>query len=83
LRDEGPYLRSWRTMYRILAADEAVRERRAQRQHPLYARPELRATRPCQVWSWDSTKLRGPLPGVWCNLYVISNSRCTPIAARR
>jgi putative transposase len=71
LLDEGQYLCSWRTMYRILAADAASRERRAQRQHPIYARPELLASAPCQVWSWDITKLRGPLPGVWYNLYVI------------
>jgi putative transposase len=71
LLDEGRYLCSWRTMYRILAADAATRERRELRQHPIYARPELLATAPGQVWSWDITKLRGPLPGLWYNLYVI------------
>jgi transposase InsO family protein len=71
LLDEGRYLCSWRTMYRLLAADAATRERRAQRQHPTYARPELLATAPCQVWSWDITKLRGPVAGLWYNLYVI------------
>jgi putative transposase len=45
--------------------------RRAQRQHPIYTRPELLASAPCQVWSWDITKLRGPLPGLCYNLYVI------------
>ena len=71
LLDEGRYLCSWRTMYRILAADAASRERRAVRRHPSYARPELLASGPCQVWSWDITKLRGPVPGIWYNLYVI------------
>jgi putative transposase len=71
LLDQGQYLCSWRTMYRILAADAATRERRSLRQHPIYARPELLATAPCQVWSWDITKLRGPVAGVWYSLYVI------------
>jgi putative transposase len=71
LLDEGRYLCSWRTMYRVLAADAATQERRAQRRQKAYARPELLATGPCQVWSWDSTKLRGPLPGLWYSLYVI------------
>jgi putative transposase len=74
LLDEGRYLCSWRTMYRILAADAASKERRAQRRHPTYTRPELLATGPCQVWSWDITKLRGPLPGIWYSLYVILDS---------
>ena len=67
LLDEGRYLCSWRTMYRLLAAEQASCERRKLRQHPTYARPELLATAPCQVWSWDSTKLRGPAPGIWYN----------------
>jgi putative transposase len=71
LLDQRRYLCSWRTMYRILAADAATRERRSLRQHPVYARPELLASGPCQVWSWDITKLRGPVAGVWYNLYVI------------
>jgi len=71
LLDEGRYRCSWRTMYRVLAADAATQERRAQRRHPAYARPELLATGPCQVWSWDITKLRGPLPGLWYSLYVM------------
>jgi transposase InsO family protein len=58
-------------MYRLLAADAASCERRKLRQHQVYARPELLATAPCQVWSWDITKLRGPLAGIWYNLYVI------------
>lgn len=63
LLDEARYLCSWRTMYRILAENHEVRERRDQLQHPVYAKPELLATRPNQVWSWDITKLRGP--AVW------------------
>ena len=53
LLDEGRYLCSVRTMYRVLQAAGQVRERRAQRRHPAYAKPELLATRPNQVWSWD------------------------------
>jgi len=71
LLDEGHYLCSWRTMYRLLAADAATHERRSLRQHHVYARPELLASAPGQVWSWDITKLRGPLAGIWYNLYVI------------
>jgi hypothetical protein len=58
-------------MYRLLTRDSASRERRAQRRRPLYAAPELLATAPRQVWSWDITKLRGPTPGIWYNLYVV------------
>jgi len=58
-------------MDRLLAADTATRARRAIRRHPIYARPELLATAPRQVWSWDITALRGPQPGVWYRLYVI------------
>jgi len=61
-------------MYRLLAADAATRERRAIRRHPVYSRPELLATAPRQVWSWDSTKLRGPIAGVWYSLYVVRDS---------
>lgn len=71
LLDEGIRLCHWRTMYRLLHADAATRERRAIRRHQLYARPELLATAPRQVWSWDITKLRGPQPGSWYNLYVV------------
>jgi putative transposase len=71
LLDEGRYLCHWRTMYRLLRADAATRERRAVRRHPVYTRPELLATAPRQVWSWDITKLRGPQPGVWYSLYVV------------
>ena len=71
LLDAGHYSCSWRTMYRILKQDAATRERRAQRRRPAYTAPELLATGPNQVWSWDITKLRGPMPGVWYNLYVV------------
>jgi putative transposase len=57
--DEGIYLCSVRTMYRILAADGGIRERRNQLTHPVYKKPELLATGPNQVWSWDITKLLG------------------------
>jgi putative transposase len=62
LLDEGHYLCSVSTMYRILKANEEVRERRNQKRHPAYQKPELLATGPNQVWSWDITKLRGPVP---------------------
>lgn len=71
LLDEGIRLCHWRTMYRVLRADTATRERRTIRRHPVYARPELLATAPRQVWSWDITKLRGPQPGIWYNLYIV------------
>jgi putative transposase len=71
LLDEGIRLCHWRTMYRLLHAAAASSERRAIRRHPVYARPELLATAPRQVWSWDSTKLRGPQPGSWYNLSVV------------
>jgi len=71
LLDEGTYLASERTMYRILAANAEVRERRAQLRHPAYAKPELLATAPNELWSWDITKLRGPAKWSWFYLYVI------------
>jgi len=78
LLDEGRYLCSIRTMYRILAANAEVRERRNQRRHPVYTKPELLATGPNQIWSWDITKLKGPVKGQFFNLYVILDifSRC-------
>lgn len=71
LLDEGVYLCSIRTMYRILAANSQVRERRDQLTHPAYAKPELLATGPNQVWSWDITKLKGPAKWSYFQLYVI------------
>lgn len=65
LLDEDMYYCSWRTRYRILQASDQVRERRNQLRHPAYARPELLATSPNQVWNWDITKLRGPSKGLY------------------
>lgn len=78
LLDEGEYLASERTFYRVLGADAPVRERRDQRRHPNYAAPELLATAPNQVWSWDISKIKGPVKGTWYHLYVIIDlfSRC-------
>ena len=72
LLDEGTYLCSTRTMYRILAAKHGgVRERRDQLTHPAYAKPELLAERPNELWSWDVEKLKGPAKWTWFYLYVI------------
>jgi putative transposase len=71
LLDEGRYLGSIRTMYRLLAAQSQVGERRRQRSHPAYAKPELLATRPNEVWSWDITKMKGPAKWTCFHLYVI------------
>jgi putative transposase len=71
LLDEGTYLASERTMYRILAAQGESRERRAQLRHPAYAKPELLATGPNQLWSWDITKLKGPVEWTSYSLYVL------------
>lgn len=71
LLDEGTYLCSPRTMYRILERHKAVRERRDQLRHPEYARPELLANGPNEVWSWDITKLKGPRKWSYYYLYVI------------
>lgn len=71
LLDEGRYLCSERTMYRILQANHPVRERRNQRVHPSYAKPELVAAAPNQVWSWDITRLLGPQAWTYYYLYVL------------
>ena len=71
LLDEGRYLGSVRTMYRLLAANGGCRERRNQLTHPAYAKPELLAIAPNQVWSWDITKLKGPAKWTCFHLYVI------------
>jgi putative transposase len=71
LLDEGTYLASERTMYRLLAADRETRPRRDQLVHPTYQKPELLATAPNQVWSWDITKLLGPAKWTYFYLYVI------------
>ena len=71
LLDEGTYLCSERTMYRVLAEAGEVRDRRDQCRHPRYAAPELLATAANQLWSWDITKLRGPSTWTWFYLYVL------------
>ena len=71
LLDEDKYLCSIRTMYRILQSNAEVRERRRQRVHPKNAKPELCATAPNQVWTWDITKLLGPKKWTYFYLYVI------------
>jgi putative transposase len=71
LLEEQTYLGSVRTMYRVLADANEVRERRDQARHPAYTKPELVATEPNQVWSWDITKLKGPAKYVYFSLYVI------------
>lgn len=71
LLDEDTYLCHWRTMYRILTDHAEIRERRNVRQHPVYKKPELLATSPNQVWSWDITALRGPAKWENYPLYTV------------
>ncbi len=71
LLDEGHYLCSTSTMYRLLRRHGEVRERRDQLRHPSYQRPELLATGPNHLWSWDITKLPGPTKWTHFHLYVI------------
>ena len=71
LLDEGQYLCDWRTMYRILHEHQEVRERRNILRNPNYTKPELLATTPNELWSWDITKLRGPRKWTYFYLYVI------------
>ena len=71
LIDEGVYLCSIRTMHRILAENGELKERRNQLRHPQYKKPELLAVAPNQVWTWDITKLRGPVKWTYFYLYVI------------
>jgi putative transposase len=71
LLDEGVYLASERTMYRLLDAAGEIRERRNQLRRPNYARPELLASKPNELWSWDITKLLGPQKWTYYYLYVI------------
>ena len=78
LLDEGTYLASERTMYRILAAAGEVRERRDQRRHPVYARPELLATGPNELWSWDVVRHEA-----LTNRAVMKGHRRRPVAAGR
>ena len=71
LLDEGKYLGSIRTLYRVLQENGQARERRPQLRHPRYQAPELLATRPNELWSWDITKLQGPAQWTYFYLYVI------------
>src|SRR5207253_11236306 len=71
LLDEGRYLCSVPTMYRLLRAEDEVRERRRQATHPATVKPELLATGPNEIWSWDITKLLGPAKWTYFHLYVI------------
>jgi len=71
LLDEGRYLCSERTLYRVLAENAEVRERRDQLRHPRYAAPELLATRPNELWTWDITRLLGPTKWTYYYLYVL------------
>lgn len=71
LLDEGRYLCSERTMYRVLAANSEVRERRDVLRHKNHPRPELLATKPNELWSWDITKLKGPAKWTYFYLYVV------------
>ena len=71
LLDEGVYLGSISTFYRLLGQAGESRERRRQATHPATVKPELVATAPNQVWSWDITKLRGPAKWTYYYLYVI------------
>jgi putative transposase len=69
--DEGMYLCSQSTMHRLLRANGESKDRRRQRTHPAKKRPELMAIRPNEVWSWDISKLKGPIKGCYYDLYVI------------
>ena len=71
LLDEDTYLCSISTMYRLLRRHHQIRDRRNQRRHPAHVKPELVATGPNQVWSWDITKLAGPHKWNWYHLYVM------------
>lgn len=71
LLDQQQYLCSIRTMYRVLQENQQVRERRDQLRHPHYHKPELLATGPNELWSWDITKLLGPAKWTYYYLYVV------------
>jgi len=85
LLDEGRYYGSIRTMYRLLAAQNQTGERRNQRVHPVYAKPELLAVRPNEVWSWDISKLKGPAKWTCFHLHaagkIMPSEVCFPCSA--
>ncbi|MCZ7661432.1 MAG: hypothetical protein M5U22_00010 [Thermoleophilia bacterium] len=78
LLDEGTYLCSERTMYRLLAAEGEVKERRDQRTHPAYSKPELLASRPNETWTWDIERHEAP-----CDRAVMKGHRRRFVAADR
>jgi putative transposase len=82
LLDEERYICSWRTMYRILERNQEVRERRYQLRHPNHAKPELVATAPNQLWSWDITKLLGPTKGTYYQYTTLSANRHSLLPVR-
>jgi putative transposase len=82
LLDEGRYVCSIRTMYRILHENDEVRDRRQQLRHPVYVKPELTAQGPNQVWSWDISKLMGPAKWTYFYLYVIIDIFSVPLRGR-
>ena len=82
LLDEGVYHCSIRTMYRILVANQEVRERRNQLRHPVYKKPELLAQAPNQVWSWDITKLMGPAKWTYILLSLRHHRHLQPRSCR-
>lgn len=69
--DEGTYLCSPSTMYRLLRANGETKERRRQRSHPAKKKPELMASRANEIWSWDISKLKGPARGIYYELYCV------------
>jgi putative transposase len=81
LLDEGHYVCSVPTMYRVLRAEHEVRERRRQARHPATVKPELVASGPNQIWTWDITKLLGPEKWTYYHLYVIIDI-LSPLCAR-
>ena len=81
LLDENIYLCSIRTMYRLLNQHDEAKERRDVIRHTKYQKPELLATGPNQVWSWDITKLLGPIKWTYFYLYVIMGNRSPPLCS--
>src|SRR5262249_25801484 len=71
LLDDGVYLASVSTMYRVLREHDEVHERRRQATHPAHKKPELMASKPNEVWSWDISKLLGPAKWTYYYLYVV------------
>jgi putative transposase len=85
LLDEGRYHASVRTMYRLLAQESQWSERRRQRVHPSYEKPELLATGPNETWSWDINKIKGPVKWSHYHFYAAPETHCLsiPVQAKR